>query len=119
VSFFIAPLAAVMLLRQVGERKNETVAPGVAEALNQSKFNYGKMLLELRADPTSRRVFGLAFTAVFLLVFTANAFTAVGLYVVIVIGLVKGAFIGLLAGFGVLCLRSWRKASVNRSVRES
>jgi RNA polymerase sigma factor (sigma-70 family) len=111
VSFFIAPLGAVMLLPQIGKLQSGTAAPGVGEVLNQPSSNYGRMLLELRADPMARRVFGIAFAAVFLLVFSANALTGLGLYVVIVVGAVKGGFIGLLAGAGVLGLRAWRKAA--------
>src|SRR5665213_3413581 len=53
------------------------------------------------------------FTTFFLLVFSANAFTAKGLYVVIFVGLVKGVFLGLLAGIVILYWRTQRQVSKN------
>ena len=108
---FIASLGVVLLLRQIGKVQRETTVTGTAEILEQQNSKYGRMLLEVRADPMKRGVFGLAFAVVFLLVFSANAFTAKGLYVVLFVGLVKGAFLGLVAAVGVLCLRAQRKAS--------
>ena len=73
------------------------------------------MLLALRTDAKARRVFGIAFAAAFLLAFSLNAFTAtnafttMGIYVVLFLGSVKGAFFGLVAGVGVLYLRTRRK----------
>jgi RNA polymerase sigma factor (sigma-70 family) len=109
--FFLAPMGAVILLRQIGKRQWKAAAPGIAETLEQDYSKYGRMLLELRSDRMARRVFGDAFAAAFLLVFSANAFTAKGLYVVLFVGSVKGAFLGLVAGIGVLYLRTLRKVS--------
>jgi RNA polymerase sigma factor (sigma-70 family) len=114
--FFIGPMGAVIILRQIGKRQWTTTAPGISEALEREN-KYGRTLLALRSDPSARRVSGIAFAATFLLVFSANAFTAtkaftaMGLYVVLFLGSVKGAFFGLVAGVGVLYLRTLRKAS--------
>ncbi len=114
--FFIVPMSAVIILRLIRKSQWTTAAPGICETLEQES-KHGRMLLALRADPGARRVFGIAFAAVFLLVFTANAFTAtnaltaMGLYVVLFLGSVKGAFLGMVAGVGALCLRTRRKAS--------
>jgi len=74
-------------------------------------------------DPMTRRIFGIAFGVVFLLVFSANGYKAVGevanalgavefavdVYVALFVGLAKGAFLGLVAAVGVLYLRARRK----------
>jgi RNA polymerase sigma factor (sigma-70 family) len=114
--FFIGPMGAVIIIRQIGRRQWTTTAPGFSEAPEQEN-KYGRTLLALRTDARARRVFGFVFTATFLLVFSANAFTAtnaftaMGLYVVFFLGSVKGAFFGLVAGAVVLCLRTWHKVS--------
>lgn len=114
--FFIGPMGAVIIIRQIGKRQWTTTAPGISEALEQENKD-GRTLLALRTDPGARRVFGIAFAAVFLLAFSANAFTAtkvftaMGVYVVLFLGSVKGAFFGLVAGVAALCVRSWRKVS--------
>jgi hypothetical protein len=108
---FIASLGVVLLLRQIGKVQRETTVTATAEILEQQNSKYAGMLLEVRADPMTRRVFGIAFAVVFLLAFSANAFTAKGLYVVLFVGLVKGAFLGLVAAIGIICLRTRRKAS--------
>src|SRR5665213_550298 len=101
--FFIGPMGAVIIIRQIGKRQWTTTAPGFSEAPEQEN-NYRRTLLALRTDARARRVFGIAFAAAFLLVFSANAFTAtkaftaMGLYVVLFLGSVKGAFFGLVAG---------------------
>jgi RNA polymerase sigma factor (sigma-70 family) len=109
--FFIAPMGAMILLRQIRKGQWKTTAPGIAESFEQDFSKYGRMQLELRTDALARRVFASAFAAVFLLAFGANAITAMGLYVVIFVGSVKGAFLGLVAGIGVLYLRTQRKVS--------
>jgi RNA polymerase sigma factor (sigma-70 family) len=108
---FIASMGLVVLLRQTGKGQWETTAPETITVLEQQNSRYSRLLLEVRTDPMTRRIFGIAFAVVFLLVFGANAFTAKGLYVVLFVGLVKGAFLGLVAAVGVLCLRAQRKAS--------
>jgi len=114
--FFIGPMGAVIIIRQIGKRQWTTTVPGFSEAPEQEN-TYGKTFLALRTDARARRVFGIAFAAAFLLVFSANAFTAtkaftaMGLYVMLFLGSVKGAFSGLVAGVGVLYLRTLRKAS--------
>jgi hypothetical protein len=114
--FFIVPMGAVLLLRRIGKGRWTMTAPGISETLEQEN-KHGRMLLALRTDPMARRVFGMAFVAAFLLVFSANAFTAtqaftaMGLYVVLFLGSVKGAFFGLVAGVGLLYLRTQRKVS--------
>ena len=112
--FFIAPMGAVIILRQIRKGQGTTNAPGISET-PQQESQHGRMLLALRTDAKARRVFGIAFAAIFLLAFSANAFsatkafTAMGLYVVLFLGSVKGAFFGLVAGVGVLYLRTQRK----------
>jgi hypothetical protein len=113
-------MGAVMLLLQIGKSQWATAAPGISETLEQ-RNKRGRMLLALRTDPRTRRVFGFVFAAAFLLVFSVNAFTAtkiftaLGLYVVFFLGSVKGAFFGLVAGAGVLYLRTQRKVSKSGS----
>ena len=104
-------MGGVILLRQTRKVQWETTAPGTAKTLEQQNSKYGRLLLEVRTNPMTRRVFGIAFAVVFLLAFSANAFTAKGLYVVLFVGLVKGAFLGLVAAVGVLYLRAQRKPS--------
>lgn len=111
VAVFVASMGGVILLRQTGKGQWETTAPETAKTLEQQNSKYGRLLLEVRTDPLMRRIFGIAFAVVFLLVFGANAFAAKGLYVVLFVGLVKSAFLGLVAAVGVLCLRAQRKAS--------
>ncbi len=111
LAFFIAPMGAVVLLRQIGKGQWKTASPAIAKTLEQDHSKYGRMLLELRTDPRAGRVFCIAFATVFLLVCSANAFTGVGLYVVLFVGSVKGAFLGLVGGVGVLYLRTQRKVS--------
>ncbi len=111
LTVFVASMGGVILLRQTGKRQREATAPETAKTLEQQNPKYGRLLLEVRTDPTTRRIFGIAFAVVFLLVFGANAFTAKGLYVVLFVGLVKSAFLGLVAAVGVLCLRAQRKGS--------
>jgi len=111
ITLFIAPMGAVIILRQIRKGQWKTTAPGIAESFEQDFSKYGRMQLELRTDALARRVFASAFAAVFLLAFGANAITAMGLYVVIFVGSVKGAFLGLVAGIGVLYLRTQRKVS--------
>jgi hypothetical protein len=80
-------------------------------------------MLAIRDDSMSRKVFGIAFTVFFLAVFAANGFIALGeaanalteagfavdLYVVLVVGLAKGVFLGLVAAVGLSCLRARRQ----------
>jgi RNA polymerase sigma factor (sigma-70 family) len=114
--FFIAPLGAVIILRRIGKGRRTMTVPRISEMLEQNN-KYGRMLLVLRTDPRTQRVFGIAFATAFLLVFSANAFTAtkvftaMGLYVVFFLGSIKGAFFGLVAGVCVLYLRTQRNAS--------
>jgi hypothetical protein len=109
--FFMAPMGTTILLRWIGKRQWETVAPATAETLEQQNSKHNRMLLELRTDSMARRDFGIAFAVVFLLVFSANAITGLGLYIVLFVGLVKGAFLGLVAGICVSYLRTHRKVS--------
>jgi len=112
--FFIAPMGGVILLRRIGKGQGTTSAPGISGSLEQES-KQGRMLLALRTDARARRAFGIAFAAAFVLAFSlnaftaTNAFTAMGLYVVLFLGSVKGAFLGLVAGVGVLYLRTRRK----------
>jgi RNA polymerase sigma factor (sigma-70 family) len=107
---FIACMGMVILVRQIGEVQRETPAPGTDKTLGQQNSRYGRILLLVRNDSMTRRVFGIAFATVFLLVFGANALTGTGLYVVGFVGVVKGAFLGLVSAIGVLFLRAQRKA---------
>jgi hypothetical protein len=112
ISFFMAPMGAVILLRQIGKGQCATTTPGVSETLEEETSKYGRMLLAGRTDPRAQRIFGIAFAAVFLVVFSANALTSIGVYVVMFVGLVKGAFFGLVAGVGVLYLRTRRNKAM-------
>jgi RNA polymerase sigma factor (sigma-70 family) len=114
--FFIAPMGVVLILSQFGRGKRTKASPKISETLDEEN-KHGDVLLALRADPSARIAFCTAFAITFLLAFSANAFTAtkaltaMGLYVVLFLGSVKGAFFGLLAGVGVVCLRTRRKNS--------
>jgi hypothetical protein len=114
--FFIAPMGAMIFLRQIGKVQWKAVVPGNSETPEQEN-KHGRMLLALRTDPRARKVFGLTCATAFALVFSANAFTATnaltarGLYVVLFVGSVKAAFFGLLAAVGVLYLRAQRMVS--------
>ena len=114
--FFVAPMGLVIILRHLGKDRWTTTAPVIPESPGQENKQC-RMLLALRTDAGTRRVFGIAFAAAFVLVFSANAFTAtnaltaMGLYVVLFLGSVKGAFFGLVAGVGVLYLRTRREVS--------
>ncbi|MGP8198015.1 MAG: RNA polymerase sigma factor [Limisphaerales bacterium] len=109
--FLIAPMGMTILLRRIGGCQWETVALVSAGTLEQQNSKHLRMLLELRTDPGARRTFSIAFAAMFLLVFSANAITGIGLGVILFIGAVKGAFLGLVAGICVLYLRTRRKVS--------
>jgi hypothetical protein len=111
LTIFIASMGGVILLRQTGKRQWGTTAPEAAQTLEQQNSKYGRLLLEVRTDPLMRRIFGISFAVVFLLVFGVNAFNAKGLYVVLFVGLIKGAFLGLVAAIGVLYVRAQRNAS--------
>lgn len=112
--FFIAPMGAVILLRGIGKGRWPMGTLEITEA-PQQESGYGKMLLSLGTDAKARKVFGIAFAMTFLLVFGANAFAATkiftwaGLYIVLFLGSIKAAFFGLIAGAGILCLRTRRK----------
>ena len=108
--FFVAPLGAMSLLRQIRKPGTGTIAPCAAAAEDEDTSTAGATLLALRTDPTARRIFGIVFAAVGLLVFGANALAGLGLYTVIVVGTVKSVFVGLLAAVGVLSFRSRRKS---------
>ena len=90
--------------RRLGKGRWTMTAPAISETLEQEN-KHGRMLLR-STDLMARRVFGMAFATAFLLAFSANAFTAtqaftaMGLYVVLFLGSVKGAFFGLVAGVG-------------------
>lgn len=89
----------------------KTAAPATAEILEHQNSRHRRMLLELRTDPAAQRAFGIAFTVVFLLVFSANAITGLGLYIVLFVGAVKGAFLGLVAGICVSYSRTHHRVS--------
>jgi RNA polymerase sigma factor (sigma-70 family) len=114
--FFIAPMGAMIILCQIGKGLWTAAVPGNSETPERAN-KHGRMVLALRRDPRAGRVFVMTFAAAFLLVFSANAFTATnaltarGLYVVLFVGSVKGAFFGLLAAVGVLYLRATRMVS--------
>jgi hypothetical protein len=114
--FFIAPMGAALMLRQLGRRRWKQASPGVQLPRKQSS-KYDGMLLALRTDSKARRVFSIAFVGASLFVFAANAatatnvFTGWGFYVVFFLGSIKGVFFGLVAALAVLYLRSQRKAS--------
>lgn len=114
--FFIVPMGAMMIFRQT--RKGRRISGGPAASHTPEAENkHDRMLLTLRTDPMARRVFCRAFAIAFALIFTANAFattqtfTALGLYVVLFLGSVKGAFFGLVTGVGILYLRIHRQTS--------
>ena len=111
LTVFVASMGGAILVRLAGKRQWGTSAPETAKTLEPQNSQYGRLVLEIHTDPMTRRIFGIAFAVVFLLVFGANAFAAKGLYVVLFVGLVKSAFLGLIAAVGVLCLRAQRKAS--------
>jgi hypothetical protein len=120
---FVASMGAVMLLGQTRKRPWGTIASETTDFMEQPKSKQGRLLLEIRTDPMTRRIFGIAFGVVFLLVFSANGYKAVGevanalgamefavdVYVALFVGLAKGAFLGLIAAVGVLYLRARRK----------
>jgi RNA polymerase sigma factor (sigma-70 family) len=117
--FFIVPMGIMIILRQLGNGQWAKSAAGHSEKPAQED-KHGRMLLALQTDPRARKIFGIAFVTAFLLVFSANAFavrnafTARGLYIMLFLGSVKGAFLGLVAGICVSYLRTHRKVSKAR-----
>ncbi|MGP8237175.1 MAG: hypothetical protein ACLQVW_17440, partial [Limisphaerales bacterium] len=112
--FFVAPMGAVMIVRQLGKRQRTATAAGVFDSTG-SPDKYGKLLLAVRSDIEARKLFWLTFGGAFVLVFGVNAFTTnptftvSGFYVIGFHGAIKGIFFGLVAGVCALYFRLERK----------
>jgi len=102
---FLAAMGGVLLLRHPpkwllgNHRARERQKPGTAELRVWQIAS-----ADSRQSADGENLWNV-FAVVFLLVFGANALAAKGLYVVLFVGLIKGAFLGLVAAIGVLCLR--------------
>jgi RNA polymerase sigma factor (sigma-70 family) len=104
---FILPMGITILSRRNGAQSSTNAWPNSEQPTMENQT--GGMVLSLHSDPKARRVFCIAFGTAFALAFTANALTAFGVYVLLLVGALKGTFFGLIAGIGVLYLRSKRK----------
>jgi RNA polymerase sigma factor (sigma-70 family) len=107
---FILPMGMTILWRRNGAQALTNAWANSEQPTMENQT--GGRVLSLQNDPEARRVFVIGFGVAFALAFTANALTALGVYVLLLVGALKGTFFGLIAGIGLLYLRRSRTRKV-------
>jgi hypothetical protein len=110
---FILPMGITILWRRNGAQSITNAWPNSEQLALES--HTGGMVLRPHSDPKARRVFWVIFGIAFALAFTANAFTASGVYILLLVGALKGIFCGLIGGLGVLYLQNKKSGPSSRS----